>query len=103
MPKYTYTFTPDEEHKFKSIVDRLNQDDYQVIEPIHAVDESNSRYCDRTTVMEMDAESALTLRMGMKHLKIRRERSEEELKTEAERDARHRVKVVIKTDPDPQP
>lgn len=105
MTKYTFTFGYDEERTFRSILGRLDEGEYNVVEPIHPVLKENvsERYADRETIMEMDPEAALTFRMGMKNLKIRRERTEEELKAEEERDARHKVKVVIQVPPDQLP
>lgn len=103
MTKYTFTFGYDEETKFKNILSRLDESEYNIIEPIQVVDEENPRRSDRKTVMEMDSEAALTFRMGMKELKIRRERTEEELKAEEERDARHKVKVIVQVPSDQMP
>lgn len=105
MTKYTFTFGYDEEGKFRSILGRLDDGEYNVIEPIHPIPKENEkeRYADRETIMEMDPEAALTFRMGMKNVKIRRERTEEELKAEEERDARHKVKVVIQVPPSQMP
>ena len=105
MPKYTFTFSYEEERQFRSVMGRLDENEYTIIESIHPVIKENisERYADRETVMEMDAESALTFRMGVKNLKIRRERTEEEIKAEEERDARHKVKVVVQVPPDQLP
>lgn len=105
MTKYTFTFGPEEERKFRDIMGRLDESEYTVVEPIRVVpkDGYSERYCDRETIMEMDPEAALTFRMGMKNLKIRRERTEEEIKAEEERDARHKVKVVVQVPPDQLP
>jgi len=105
MTKYTFTFGYDEERKFNTILSRLDEGEYNVLEPVHPVVKENvpERYADREAIIEMDPEAALTFRMGMKNLKIRRERTEEELKAEEERDARHKVKVVIQVPPDQLP
>ena len=97
--KYTFTFPFDEERQFGRILERLDPSEYNVLEDICPVDKANPRRSDRQTIMEMDPEAALTFRMGMKNLKIRRERTEEELKAEEERDARHKVKVVVQVPP----
>jgi ArsR family metal-binding transcriptional regulator len=99
MTKYTFTFDADEERKFRSIMDRLDPEEYTVLEEIKLLKPEEPRYSERQTIMEMDPEAALTFRMGMKNVKIRRERTEEELKAEAENDARHKVKVVVQVDP----
>lgn len=97
MTNYTFTFPKDEEGKFRRILDRLDETEYQVISGIEPVDKENPRYSELQTVMEMDPECALTFRMGMKELKIRRERTEEELAKEKEIEERNtiRIKVIV--------
>lgn len=94
MTKYTYTFKREEEKKFRNILSRLEPEEYVVIEDIKPVDEKD-RYSDLQTIMEMDSESALTFRMGMKEVKIRRERTEEELAKEKEIEERHKVTITV--------
>jgi hypothetical protein len=101
--KYTFTFPSEEERQFGRILERLDPSEYNVLEPIGPVDKENPRRSDRQTIMEMDPEAALTFRMGMKELKIRRERTEEELAAEKERDERNKVKIVIQVPPDQMP
>lgn len=93
--KYTFTFPAEEEKQFNSIVNRLEPGEFTVLEPVTPIDQKNPHRSDRQTVMEMEADAALTFRMGMKEVKIRRERTEEELKAEEERDARNRVTVRV--------
>ena len=45
--------------------------------------------------MEIDPESCLTFRMGMSKVIIRREKSEEELAAEKERDERHKIHINV--------
>lgn len=99
MTKYTFTYGPDEERRFNSILSRLDESEYTVVEAVKLLKPEDPRYSERQTVIEMDPEAALTFRMGMKSLKIRRERTEEELKEEAANEARHKVKVVVQVDP----
>lgn len=99
MTKYTFTFSHDTENAFKKILGRLEPDEYEIIEDIHPVDVENPKYSDKSTIIEMDSECALTFRMGMKEVKIRRERTEEELAEEKAISDRHTVKVVIKVPP----
>lgn len=99
MTKYTFTFPYDEEGKFKSILSRLDESEYNILEKIAPVNAEDAKYSDRQAIIEMDSDSALTFRMGMKELKIRRERTEEELKAEKEIEERHKVKVIVKTGP----
>lgn len=94
--EYTFTFGPDEEGKFRRIVDRLEPDEYTVLEEIKVVDETNPRYSDRQTIMDMDPEAALTFRLGMKNLKIRRKRTEEELAEEKALHDANTVKITVK-------
>lgn len=101
--KYTFTFGADEEKQFNRILERLDPAEYNVLEPIAPTDKENARRSDRQTIMEMDPEAALTFRMGMKEVKIRRERTEEELKAEEERDARNRITITVQVPPDQMP
>ena len=98
MTKYTFTFDLDEEAKFRRIVERLDPDEFTVVEDIHPKDPENARYSERETVMEMDPEAALTFRMGMKNVKIRRERTEEELAEEKRINDQHTVTITVKVD-----
>lgn len=100
MNKYTFTFQPEFESTFKKIIGRLEPEEYNIIQDIKVVDENNPRYSDREVIIEMNSECALTFRMGMKSLKIRRERTEEELAIEKEREERNKVKIVIQVPED---
>ena len=95
MTNYTFTFPKDEEGKFRRIMERLDESEYQVVSGIEPVDKENPRYSELQTVMEMDPEAALTFRMGMKELKIRRARTEEELAAEREIEERNTIKVTV--------
>ena len=95
--QYTFTFEHDAERKFKSILERLDNDEYSIVEDVKLVDLENPRSSDKQMVIEMDPEAALTFRLGMKWLKIRRTRTEEELKAEAEKKAKNTVKVTVYT------
>lgn len=94
--KYTMTIPADEEGKFRRILERLEPEEYTILEDIHVVDEKDPRYSDRQTIMEMDPEACLTFRLGMKTLKIRRERTEEELAEEKRLDEMNTVKITVK-------
>src|SRR5690606_29146311 len=91
--------------QFNRIVERLDPEEFTVLSPIAPVDSypKAARRSDRTTEMEMEAEAALTFRMGMKQVVIRRERTEEELKAEEERDARNRITIRVQVPPDQMP
>lgn len=99
MVKYTFTFAKEHEKKFRQILSRLDESEYTIIQDIEPVVPEDMEKS-RTTIMEMDAESALTFRMGMKEVKIRRERTEEELAAEKERDERHTIRVTVVVDKD---
>ncbi len=97
MTKYTYTFDPSDEGRFRTVLSRLDPDEYTVIEDVKPVDAENPRYSDRQSIIEMDPEACLTIRMAMGNtVKIQRERTEEETAFEAERDARHTITINVK-------
>jgi hypothetical protein len=95
MTQYTFTFDQAEERRFNEVLSRLEDDEFTVIEPVKLVDEKDPRYSDKQTVIEMDPEACLTIRMGMKNVKIRRARTEEELAVEQENEDRHKVKITV--------
>ena len=99
MPKYTMTFDRSELRSFNDIMDRLEDGSYTVLKSVQKVKEDDY-YSDYTAEIETDEMSCLTFRMGMKNLKIRRERTEEELAEERAIEERHRVKVVVQVPPD---
>jgi len=95
--EYTFTFDPSDEYKFRQIMERLDPDEFTVVKEIGPSNPEKPKECDLETIMEMDPEACLTFRLGMKALRIRRYRSEEE---EAERKAmedRHKVKIRVFT------
>jgi len=98
MTKYTFTFERTAEGKFREVLSRLDESEYNVLEEVRPVDHKEGddlRYVDRQMVIEMEPEAALTFRLGMKQVKIRRERTEEELAEEQEINDRHTVKVTV--------
>lgn len=100
--KYTFTFEYNSERKFLEVLSRLSDDEYTVIENIRPADHKEGtdvRYVDRQMVLEMEPDAALTFRLGMKNVKIRRERTEEELAEEKEIDDRHTIRVTVKMPP----
>lgn len=104
MTQYTFTFEPDAEKKFRDILSRLEADEYTVIEDVRLVDhkeDADLRYVDRQMVLDMDPEAALTFRLGMKTVKIRRERTEEELAEEAELKEKNTIRVNVMVPPTP--
>jgi len=97
--KYTFTFPYDQEKVFEGVVNRLDPDEYTVIEPVHPVpvkEGEKERYVDREAIIEMEPEAASTFRFRMGNsVKIRRERTEEELAEEKEINDRHTIKVTV--------
>lgn len=98
MTKYTFTFDPQDERQFNSILARLEPEEYNVIQPADWVKPETPRESDKFTIIEMDSDAALTFRLGMKHLKIRRERTEEELAEEKALHEANTVKITVKVD-----
>lgn len=95
MTKYTFTFEYNKENKFRQILGRLDPSEYIILEDVKSVDAANPRYSDKQVIMEIDPEACLTFRMGMSKVTIRREKSEEELAAEKERDERHRIRINV--------
>jgi len=98
MTQYTFTIPAKEESKFRQIMDRLDPDEYNIIKEIHAVDTNDLKSCDRQTIMTMDPEAALTFRLGTSNVKIRRDRTEEELAEEKRINDQHTIKITVKVD-----
>jgi hypothetical protein len=96
--QYTFTFDATDEQHFRRIVDRLDPDEYTVSDPIHPVDPENLRYGPRATTMEMEPEAVSMFRFGMKNVKIRRTRTEEELAAEEAEAAKNRITITVKVD-----
>lgn len=95
MTQYTFTFDTDEEQQFNRILARLESEEYKVIQGITPTDPENTTTCSRETIMEMDPEASLTFRLGMKHIRIRRERTEEELAEEKINEDRHKITIRV--------
>jgi len=95
--EYTFTFDKSDEGKFREVLSRLEDNEYTIIQDVHLVEPDKPAESDHAMVIDMDPEAALTFRLGMKFVKIRRARSEEELAAEKARDDRHKVKVTIHT------
>ena len=98
MTQYTFTFDPSDEHKFREVMSRLDPNEYAIVEdirPVYHKEGIDIRDIDRQMVLEMDPEAALTFRLGMKFVKIRRARTEEELAEEKELHDRNTIKVTV--------
>jgi len=97
MVKYTFTFERDAERRFRDVLSRLGEDEYNILEDVKQVDITD-RLSDKQAIIEMDPEACLTFRMSMgNHIKIHRERTEEELKEEEELKAKNTIKVTVYT------
>lgn len=98
--KYTYTFEKEDEWKFREVLSRLDPSEYIMHQDVVTVEKEkiDPRYWQREAILEMDPEACLTFRLGMKHIKIRRERTEEELAAEKALDDQNTVKITVKVD-----
>jgi hypothetical protein len=95
--QYTFTFDKDDEKTFTRIQSRLDDDEYTVVKGIERVDTDN-KYSELTTTVEMVPEAASTFRFGMKKVKIRRFRTEEELAAEEAEAAKNRITITVMVD-----
>lgn len=101
MTKYTFVFEPGDERKFREVLSRLDETEYNVLEEVRPVDHKEGldaydlRNLERQMIIEMDPEAALTFRLGMKQVKIRRERTEEELAEEKEINDRNTIRINV--------
>lgn len=100
--KYTYTFERDDESRFRDCLSRLDPEEYTLIRDVYIVDEANARYSQREAIVEMEPDACLTIRLGMKQIKIRRERTEEELEMEKELNERNTVRITVQVPMGPQ-
>jgi len=100
LTQYTFTFSREDERQFRNIMSRLEPDEFRIVSEIAPTDTEN-KYSDLQTVMEMEPEAASTFRFGMKVLKIRRLRTEEELAEEKANEDRHKVTIVVHTGQQP--
>lgn len=99
MINYTFTFEPAAEAKFRRVLSRLDPSEYAILQDTQLVDhkpDADERFVDRCMIIKMDPDAALTFRLSMPIVKIRRERTDEELAEEkAAKDANT---VVIKVE-----
>ncbi len=93
--QYKFTFEAGAEGNFRRIMGRLDPDEYTVVEEIHQVDVDKGRHSDLTTTMVMVPEAASTFRLGMKHLEIKRHRSDDEEAAIKSREDRHKVTITV--------
>ena len=98
LTEYTFTFDKEEENRFRSIMSRLDDDEYIVKQDIQLTDPADKYNKEMTAIIEMVPEAASTFRFGMKNLKIRRLRTAEELAAEAEAEAKNKITINVKAD-----
>lgn len=96
---YTFTFGKDQQKSFNRILERMDPELYEVVQEQREIENEKQWEKEIETVINMDPDSALTFRLGMKNLKIRRERTEEELAEEAAIKEKNTVKVVVQVPP----
>lgn len=94
MPKYTFTFDSQSERKYREVLSRLDENDYTIIEDVKLLEPDYPRSSDKQVIIETDTESCLTFRMGMT-LKIRRERTDEELAEEKELHEKNTIRINV--------
>ena len=96
LTEYTFTFDKSEENQFRGIVDRLDENEFVIKQEIKLTDPDDRYNTEMTSVMEMEPIAAATFRFGMKNLKIRRTRNEEELAAEAAEKEKNTIHVHVK-------
>lgn len=97
---YTFTFDNEDEKRFRNIMSRLDPDEFVITEEICKIAPKYEHHyqTEKQTTMEMEPEAASMFRLGMKHLKIRRARTEEELAEEAALKAANTITITVKVD-----
>ena len=94
--KYTFTFDKDGERKFREALSRLDESEYTIVQDVELVPETNpGRVPQKQAIIDMDPEACLTFRLGMREVKIRRERTEEELAEEKALQDANTVKIRV--------
>lgn len=93
--EYTFTFDPAEEKRFRQIIERLDPDEFSIIQDIGPVDPEKGKYSKLSTIMTMEPEAASTFRFGMKDLKIKRKRTEEEEAALKEREEKNKITIRV--------
>jgi len=99
MTKYTFTFDQNDEKQFNNILSRLEPEEYNIVEATGWEKHETPRESQRKAVIEMESDACLTFRLGMGNgIKIRRERTEEELAEEQALHDANTVKITVKVD-----
>jgi hypothetical protein len=96
---YTFTFSHDSEGKFRNVLSRLDEGEYNIVEDVSLVKPDDGKYSNKKMVIEMEPEACLTFRLGMRDVKIRRARTEEELAEEKLLDDKNTIRITIKVNP----
>ena len=98
--KYTFQFEKYSLARFNSILNRLDESEYTVVKEPELIthNEKGEKYYDPyyEAILDMDSECCLTFRMGMGNsIKIRRERTEEELAEEKRLHEKNTIRVNV--------
>lgn len=96
MNKYTFKFSKVYEAKFRSVLSRLDDDEFNLIEDIQLDEPDRPRESLLKAVVEMDEMAALTFRLGIVDIKISKEMTEKERKKRDDMINKHIVKVNVK-------
>lgn len=105
MVTYTYTFEQEYARRFREVLSNMDPADYNIITDFHLVEDEkrDRREWMMSAVIEMDPDACLTIRLGMKHVVIRRARTDEELAAEKALDDKNTVRITVKVDGLPGP
>ncbi len=102
--QYTFIFDKPDEKKFRSVIDRLDPDEFTILEPIApyvSPDKKSWEPDQMRTVMVMEPEAASTFRFSMKKLVIRRLRTEEEEAEETRLREENTIRINIQVPQNP--
>ena len=97
--QYTFSFEKVDTVRFNKILERFDEADYTIVTPVSTYTPEDKRdHTDTMAVIEMDDDTALTLRLGMPNtLKIKKYRTEEEEAAKKALEDKHKVKITVYT------
>ena len=100
LTQYTFTIDNEDATRFNSIMDRLDPDEFVVVEALHKIlpVREHDRQCEMQAIIEMEPEAASTFRFGMKRVTIKRLRSAEEEAEKQSIEDRNKVKITVHGD-----
>lgn len=100
LTQYTFTIDNEDATRFNSIMDRLDPDEFVVVEALHKIPpvREHDRQCEMQAIIEMEPEAASTFRFGMKRVTIKRLRSAEEEAEKQSIEDRNKVKITVHGD-----